>query len=311
MYAIWNLTNTCPWHCKFCCVSAKWGPIANRELSLGQVANDELCLESKMEILRQLIGCGIEIDFSGGDPLYFEDDYSVISRAVEKVPKGMIHVSTTGAAFSNRKLEILKRVGNMELTLDSLDDMDNPYRPNGYSSLSMRALKKLVSAGVNCSAVTILYPLTMTQDNLASLHKWLCENDIAQWSILKFCTAGRGVGQKELVASNEEYLATMRFIEGLGGSVLVAFQHSLKVLAGQYVCHAAHGSIGILPDGTVVSCAWALDRDGRPLDGFRLGKLPEEDLVDVLKRALASDAYKCRPTTCRIIEHFKLGGSEV
>lgn len=308
MYAIWNLTNKCPWNCKFCCVSAKLTTTVSNKSSQERPACEELGLEPKMEILSQLIENGIKIDFSGGDPLYFEDDYAVVSKATECLPKNMINVSTTGIAFNRRKFDILTKVGKVEMTLDNLNGVANPWRPTGYSASSMRALKKLAAAGVRCSAVTILYPLTIDRENLASLHRWLCENRVPQWDILRFSPVGRGSKYVGLIVPDKEYLETMRFIEQLGGPIRIAFQHSLRVLAGKYTCHAAHETIGILPDGTVVSCAWALDHEGRPLDGFYLGKLPEEKLSDIIKRALDSLAYKNRPSTCRIIDCLAYGG---
>lgn len=308
MYAIWNLTNKCPWNCRFCCVSAEHATTTNKKSCPERPTHEELDLESKMEILNQLVENGIRTDFSGGDPLYFEDDYAVINRAVECLPKNMISISTTGVAFNKRKLDILTKAGKAELTLDNLDSAINPYRPAGYNASSMRALKKLAAAGVRCSAVTILYPLTMARENLASLHEWLCENRVSRWDILKFSPVGRGSDWTGLIVPNEEYLETMRFIEQLGGPIHIAFQHSLRVLARKYTCHAAHESIGILPDGDVVSCAWALDYKGRPLDGFHLGKLPEEKLSVILKRALDSPAYKNRPSTCRILDCLACGG---
>jgi len=311
MYAIWNLTNKCPWDCRFCCVSAKPVKVSNGSVGMEEIAENELSLEEKMEVLRQLIANGIKIDFSGGDPLYFEDDYVVVKRAVESLPKAMINVSTTGAAFNEHKLDLLMKVGKVELTLDNLDTVANFYRPKGYNSSSMRVLKKLASMGIRCSAVTILYPLTMTRENLTSLHGWLCENGIPQWDILKFVMVGRGVGRTSLVASDEEYLETVRFIKSLGGPIRIAFQHSLRILAGEYTCHAAHESIGILPNGIVTSCAWALNQNGQPMNGFLLGKLPEDDLGDILKRALESPMYKNRPAVCRVLGLLNQQGDKV
>lgn len=308
MYAIWNLTNKCPWDCKFCCVSAKQVAPTSNKNGL-ESATDELDLASKMNILGQLVDNGIKIDFSGGDPLYFEDDYAVVSKAIEFLPKTMVNVSTTGAAFNDRKLAVLSKVGKVELTLDNLDTTNNPYRPKGYNVSSMRALKTLAAAGIRCSAVTILYPLTMDDDNLRNLHTWLCANSIPQWDFLKFSKVGRGIEHEDLVVSDAEYRERMQFIESLGGPIRIAFQHSLRMLNGQEACRAVHESIGILPDGTVISCAWALDHNGQPLEGFRLGKLPEDDLGDILKKALESPDYTSRPSACRIL-HCRACGVE-
>ncbi len=302
MYAIWNLTGVCPWGCEFCCIAARQ---SNLKIHRANGHVQELTLEDKLAILQQLVELGIEIDFSGGDPLFFEDDYAVIEEATKVMPKEMIDVSTTGAGFTQRKINVLMKIGTVEMTLDTLDSVDNPHRPPGYSTASMLALAKLASIGVQCSAVTILYPFTMKRENLTSVHTWVCENGISRWSILKFCPTGRGFNRKDLVVSDQQYLEAMQFIEGLRGSVQVAFQHSLRVAAGSYTCHAAHSSFGILPDGTVVSCAWALDRNGRPLDGFRIGKMPEENLGEILQKTQNSPKYKYRPTSCRIVEYYK------
>lgn len=298
MYVVWNLTARCPWNCEFCCVSAK------QTMPQGEYAKvdypDELDLASKFEVLDQLIKNCATINFSGGDPLYLEDDRAIVIRAIESMPKTMIDISTTGIDFDESKLEILMRAGEVGLTLDNLESVANPYRPDGYNTASMRALQKLVLSRVKCAAVTILYPQTMTRENLSSVHRWLCDAGVPKWNILKFTAVGRGFSHKDLVVSNEQYQETMRFIEQLKGEVEVEFQHSLRILDKTDNCHALHDSIGILPSGAVLSCSWAIDRNGQPLKGFYLGKVPEEDLSEIIERSLNLVAYKCQPENCRI-----------
>ena len=48
-------------------------------------------------------------------------------------------------------------------------------------------------------------------------------------------------------------------------------------------CRCVKHSIGILPNGIVTSCFWGLDDKRKPLNPrFKLGKIPEESLSDIL-----------------------------
>jgi len=114
---------------------------------------------------------------------------------------------------------------------------------------------------------------------------------------------GRGIKLAELTPSNSEYLKTMKFLRGLHGFTKIFFQHSLRILEGAIKCPAVVDSIGILPDGTVTACAWAIDDNSCPYPEFRLGKLPEDDLDEILENALKT--YCKRTNFCRTIAHIQ------
>ena len=79
MYAIWNLTKVCPWDCSFCCMSA---------IKVGQVNGGEsLNSSEKIKVLEILATHKMKIDFSGGDPLYNPEDFAIVERAVEIMPR--------------------------------------------------------------------------------------------------------------------------------------------------------------------------------------------------------------------------------
>lgn len=144
MYVIWNLTRVCPWNCLFCCVSAihargKKG----REIYMAEKEN-ELSFAQKIEVLRKIVEKDMVIDFSGGDPLYFAEDFSVVEEATKLMPGKMINVSMTGCGLTRVKLELLKKVNMVEFTLDNLPGTPNPFRPRGYNLASMKAMKRLV-----------------------------------------------------------------------------------------------------------------------------------------------------------------------
>ena len=189
--------------------------------------------------------------------------------------------------------------------MDNLPDVENPLRPRGYNFASMIAMKKCVAVGIKTRAVTVLYPTTMTEKNLESVYRWLCENGISERELLRFYPVGRAIKLAELTPSNSEYLKTMKFLRGLHGFTKIFFQHSFRILEGAIKCPAVVDSIGILPDGTVTACAWAIDDNCCPYPEFRLGKLPEDDLDEILENALKTSEYCKRTNFCRTIAHIQ------
>jgi len=307
MDVIWNLTRACPWDCAICCVSGFH--VCNTTEYIIQSAQKEkgreLTLAEKLAVLKILAEKDFEIDFSGGDPLYYDEDFRVVEQATRWLPARKIGVSMTGSKITDTKLELLKKVAVVEFTLDNLPERENPFRPRGYSLASMIAMKKCVATGIKTRAVTVLYSDTISEENLESVYRWLCENNISEWELLRFYPVGRAAKLVKLTPSNSEYLNTMKFLRGLRGFTRVFFQHSLRILEGALKCPAVIDSIGILPDGQVTACAWAIDENCCPFKEFRLGKLPEDDLDEILDNARKISEYSERPKFCRTIAYIK------
>ena len=303
MYVIWNLTRVCPWNCTFCCVSAIF---ANDKIdaeikSAKEISyRRQLIFDEKIQVLRILASQNVEIDFSGGDPLYCENDIKVLEKAVSIIPAEKIDVSMTGISLNQRKIDILKKVGKVEFTLDNLHGIVNPLRPKGYNIATMEVMMQLLEHGINASAVTTLHKYTIVKENLITIYKWLCENKVKTWSVLKFYPVGRGIKNEYLTLSKDIYLEIMEFLKGLKGYTDIFFQHSMRVMENTYKCHAAMETVGVLPDGRVTACAWALDEKCNPLENFHIGKLPEDDFDEMLKNARRNMGYKKRPHFCRI-----------
>ncbi|MBU4284940.1 radical SAM protein [Patescibacteria group bacterium] len=307
MDVIWNLTRACPWDCAICCVSGfhVCNTTENFIYSEAKEKGEELILAEKLTVLKILTDRGFEIDFSGGDPLYYDEDFRVVKQATHWLQSRKIGVSMTGSKITDVKLELLKKVGVVEFTLDNLPETENPFRPRGYNPASMIAMKKCVAVGIKTRAVTVLYSTTMAEKNLESVYRWLCENGISEWELLRFYPVGRATKLAELTLSSSEYLMAMKFLRGLHGFTKIFFQHSLKILEGTIKCPAVVDSIGILPDGTITACAWAIDGNCRPFQGFCLGKLPEDDLDEILERAVKIPDYSERTKFCRTIAHIQ------
>lgn len=307
MDVIWNLTRACPWDCAICCVSGFH--VCNTTEYIVQSAQKEkgkeLTLAEKLTVLKILADKDFEIDFSGGDPLYYDEDFRIVEQATRWLPARKIGVSMTGSKITDAKLELLKKISVVEFTLDNLPEIENPFRPRGYNLASIIAMKKCIAAGIKTRAVTVLCPATITEKNLESVYRWLCENNIPEWELLRFYPVGRAVKFIEIIPSNSEYLKTMKFLRGLRGFTKIFFQHSLRILEGTVKCSAVVDSIGILPDGQVTACAWAIDENCYPLKGFYLGKLPEDDLDEILDNARRILEYSERAKFCRTVAYIQ------
>lgn len=303
MDVIWNLTRACPWDCAICCVSAFH--VCNTTEYIVQSAQKEkgkeLTLAEKLTVLKTLADKDFEIDFSGGDPLYYDEDFRVVEQATRWLPSRKIGVSMTGSKITDAKLELLKKVSVVEFTLDNLPETENGFRPRGYNFASMIAMKECVAMGIKTRAVTVLYSTTISERNLESVYRWLCENNILEWELLRFYPVGRAVKLAEITPSNSEYVNAMKFLRGFHGSTKIFFQHSLRILERVLKCPAVIDSIGILPDGQITACAWAIDSNCRPFKGFRLGKLPEDDLDEILDNAREIPEYSKRTEFCLTI----------
>jgi MoaA/NifB/PqqE/SkfB family radical SAM enzyme len=197
-------------------------------------------------------------------------------------------------------------VGKVEISIDNIPEDSNRFRPKGFNLSAINILKTVIEGNILCSAATTLYPLSADKNNLKRLYEFLCVNKIPKWNILRFYPVGRGLKLSNLYINDEKTLELMDFLDSLrGGETGIVFQHSLRILRGEYQCHAAIKSIGILPNGTVTACGWALDKNSNPLPGFCLGKLPEDDFDVILKRAQVDLGYSERQSYCRILNHLK------
>lgn len=303
MDVIWNLTRACPWNCAICCVSGLYVCGTTDVQSTLKENNRELAFAEKLAVLKILADKDFGIDFSGGDPLYYDEDFHVVEQATRLLPSRKIGVSMTGGKITATKLNLLKKVGVVEFTLDNLPKTKNPFRPCRYNFASIIAMKKCVAAGIKTRAVTVLYSTTINEKNLENIYRWLCKNSIPEWELLRFYPVGRATKFVDIVPSDQEYLKTMEFLRGLRGFTKIFFQHSLRILERTTKCPAVVDSIGILPDGQVIACAWAIDENCRPFKGFCLGKLPEDDLDEILERAVKISGYSERAKFCRTIAY--------
>jgi len=268
-----------------------------------------LTFDEKIKVLEILVSHNFEIDFSGGDPLLNPEDFSIVERATEIMPKNSIDISMTGVNFNKKKLDLLKKVRKVEISMDNIPVKPNIFRPDGFSTSAINLLRILVREDILCTAVTTLYPLSANKKNLEELYRFLCDNKIPIWNILRFYPVGRGLKLSDLHINDKEILDLLNFLDSLrGGYTKIVFQHSLKMLRGEYQCDAVVESVGILPNGIVTACGWGLDGNSNPLPGFYLGRLPEDNLDFIFEKAKKNMGYNKKQSYCRILNYLKNQG---
>ncbi|MBD7912400.1 MULTISPECIES: radical SAM protein [Clostridium] len=288
---IWNLTRACAWNCKFCCVSAKYVKDFEK-INLGRDENyrfqGELDFNSKVRIIDQLKEGDFRIDFSGGDLLIDPLNLDLIIYASEKLGKENVGISISGAFVTEEIVERLRgKINDVEITLDYLPYYHYKMRPAGYHEYAAKAMKLFESAGFVVGAQTVITKDNISKEKLMNLYSWLEENKIDEWSILRFFSSGRGKYFSELKPTHEEYCQMVDYIKEITakGNIKVDFQYLLPNHEKYTLdCRAVKRSIGILTDGTVVGCFWALDENMKPVDDrYILGKLPDMNIYDILE----------------------------
>lgn len=293
---IWNLTRYCAWNCQFCCVGAicvrPFG-IINQEMDPEFTYDGkELTYLQKVAIIDQLKDGNYRIDFSGGELLIDPMNLKLIQYASEKLGKENVGISVSGAFITDEIVEILKNtVTDVEITLDYLPFIPYMLRPVGYHEYAANAIQKLKKQGIRVGVQTVLTHENISFNKIRLMYNWIKENNVDEWSILRFFPSGRGIQYEAITPTHTQYCEAVKFIKRISnnGNIEVKFQYLLPNHEGYTLeCRAVKKSIGILPDGTVIACFWALDKDMLPKDDkYILGKLPSQHINDILTSSKA------------------------
>ena len=245
------------------------------------------------------------IDFSGGEVLLDASNLKLIEYAAQKLGKDSIGVSTSGVFLDNASLEILsKSVKDVELTLDCVPLMTYNLRPRSYHSYVMYAVKRLKEYNISVGVQTVLTKKNMSNEIIDDLYKCILENGIDTWSILRFFPVGRGMEYMDDCVSHNECKNVVEYIKNLtkGNERLEVDFHYLLPSHKKHTheCRCVKKSIGILPNGSVIACFWALNKNMELLDKkFLLGKLPEQSFKQILTGKQAS-YWKNQHHTCSL-----------
>lgn len=307
---VWNLTRRCAWDCEFCCVGAiKLSKCINTNGNKEQF-NDELNFNEKLQILHKLDHEKYCIDFSGGEIFIDKSNVDLIIAASQLFGKENVSLSSSGAYLTDEIIEILRStINDIELTLDTHPDQNYSLRPSGYHNCAARAIKKLKNSGITVGVQTVLTKNNIDFDSLINLYNWLESNNVDKWSLLRFFPSGRGAQKFDnLVPSHKDYCDTIEMIKSFSANsrMDVHFQYLLPNHEGYTnECRCVKKSLGILPNGNVTSCFWAIDQNMSPIDNkFLLGNLHESNFDEIMNSDNAK-YWLNNKHSCEVLEYYE------
>lgn len=294
---IFDTTKQCPWNCRFCCMAAQPGP---------QAGCNELTLPEKLNLMEQLAHVAderdVHIDFSGGEIFTDLENVLVLERAASLLGREKVGVSSSGYRIDDALAERLSHcIFECEMTMDHVPGEAYPLRPKGYHLAAANALPHLQKYGIATGIQTVLANANCDESHLRPLYQWLCEHHVDYWSLLRFYPSGRGQNYEDQCISEETEARTVRMIQQMDlenpapAKPKIDFHYTMKGHPKySQVCRCVRKSIGILPDGRVTSCFWAVDADMNILDDkFYLGSVKELPLAQLLSGPKAAYWMSC------------------
>lgn len=298
---VYDITKSCPWDCSICCMGAS---------SSCEALEGELPHERKLSLMDDLKEVDrtrdVHIDFSGGEIFTNMDHLLVIERAALLLGKEKVGISTSGFKMTDPLAERLSRsVSDCELTMDTVPGREYPLRPTGYAQAAAHAIPHLRKHGIRTGIQTVLAHANCTEQILRDLYEYLCEAGVDDWSLLKFYPSGRGKDHANECLSEAEEAWAVKFITALDASndstrkPEIDFHYTIKGHKKYSTeCRCVRRSIGILPDGTVTSCFWAVDSHTNVISPrYLLGSVTQNTLREILEGEKAmywlNCAHKC------------------
>lgn len=300
---IYDVTALCPWGCAICCMGATADMSCRR---------NELTQKQKLDVVRQVKdlsqnGYDVRIDLSGGEPFTDIPAHTELIAEFSKVlGKDKVGVSCSGYGIDRKLAEFLgKTVQDVEMTMDVVPDKYHyKLRPAGYSAAAAKAVPLLKEAGCEVGIQTVANTYNCSFDDALAVFDWACNNGVDRWSILRFFPSGRGADYPEAAMTDKECSEYVRMVQNIADSRTVGHKpvvdfHYLMPGHSKYtdVCRCVRHSIGILPNGNVVACFWALDSNTGAIDPkFLLGNVKDSSLLEIMNGKKAhywSDCEHC------------------
>ncbi len=214
---VWDFTKQCNLKCMHCYANASF-------LS----APDELTLDQKVEVFRQLDEAGVAaISFSGGEPL-MNRDFWVLAKMASRA--GMyVSVATNGTLIKDKVAKRLKETGvrYVEVSLDSVNpEVHDHFR--GVPGAWERAVKGIRNA--KRAGLEVGIAMTVTKMNYKELPEMIelaKKLKVDRLIAFNFVPTGRGKEAEELDLSPEEREFVLKLLyEELSGGELQAFSTS-------------------------------------------------------------------------------------
>jgi hypothetical protein len=318
---IWTLDRECGWNCQHCCVDAysirrnKQGfNITSNDFSLdvnswqntGQVYDaahsalvehgKALSLEQKLQVLKNIQNCNVEIGFSGGDIPLITENIEVIKKASEMFGRENVGLAVTGLGMrSPGFLDYLQYIGQLEFTFDSLDRIDVNHRQNGYNKSNLSGFRREIEVcrkfGVVTQALIPLSPSNFESSTIDKIYQELINSDVDQVYLMRTLPVGRAIKSKvSLLTANQYRSAIERFwhLQVKTNGPKVGIMCALKNLfPDQYgnknPCTLLQTTLDITNMGKVILDAFGYNTNGGALDNeFIVGDLKDTKLKNIL-----------------------------
>ena len=300
---IYDITKHCPWNCSICCMGAT---------SDCESTKNELSLERKLSLMDDLALVNqfrdIRIDFSGGEIFTNMDHLLVLEKAASLLGKEKVGISSSGYGIDDRvACRLSACISDCEMTMDVVPGTKYSLRPTGYALAAAKALPHLQKYGISTGIQTVLAHSNCNEQNIRALYEYLCQMSVDNWSLLKFYPSGRGANYPLEVLTEEEERWVVDFIKGLDAAnpslkkPKIDFHYTMKGHQKHSTeCRCVRKSIGIMPDGTVTSCFWAIDSNAGVIDPkYLLGSVKEDSLAEILCSEKAAYWMYC-PHHCEL-----------
>lgn len=295
---IYDMTRRCPWECSICCMGAVPGP---------EALEGELSMNRKLAIIDEAAALdrSVRIDFSGGEIFTDLRNLEVIEYAASVLGKEKIGISCSGYRIGDAETKRLAgAVSECEMTMDVVPGQDYRLRPKGYALAAASALPHLKRHGITTGIQTVLARSNTNEADLTRLYRWLCEHHVDNWSLLRFFPQGRGANFPAERLTDEQGRWAVEFIQRMSDenpSIIkpkVDFHYTLEGHDKHTCeCRCVRKSIGIMPNGDVTACFWAVDAQTGIIDPkFHLGSLKHDTLGKILsseRAAYWSGAHCC------------------
>lgn len=294
---IFDMTRHCLWNCAICCMGAT---------SDKSKCGDELNFEEKLQAVDKIAQAGqirnVRVDFSGGEIFMDLDNVRVIEHATRLLGREKVGISTSGYRIDDAMAKRLADcIADCEMTMDTVPGDSYPLRPDGYAYAAAKAIPFLKKYGITTGIQTVLAHSNCNADGLCALYDWLCQHGVDRWSILRFYPSGRGAAYPEEKISEAKEAWAVKFITDMDAAnpsadkPVIDFHYTMKGHKKYSAeCRCVKKSIGIMPNGDVTSCFWAVNAEtGIVEPRFHLGNLREQSLIDIISGEKAAYWMSC------------------
>lgn len=294
---VWNLTNNCPFNCPMCVTSANLREEKN--------INKELLLKSILSIPKELLN----IDFSGGDPLWLDENYDIVKKASNILGRDNISISSTGLSLAKLSdQELISLSQNYDMTYDfSIKYNEYDIRDKRYNLINYQQSMRLLNLGLN---VDIMFPVRNIPFNYYDeLAKDLCKLNPNSIKLLKCMPLNEKFDTNNI--DSVKYTNYLMFaLRKYGYDKKISVSCAMKEDYDYPNCcnMLSDRKIGLDQFGNLFTCIWASDLlVDREINPFYLGNLFDNTLLDILNSKNIKDMkndYQDDRDKCHVLSYY-------